>query len=190
MTVLNATTGNTYLVGLIDIALEDVYNSTTEVSTIDISSYLQVEVADYPLDSGSTSAILYKVSPILTIGAVFDNTQVYQGIPNTYQIGSYNYGSRGSYHTREFVNYQLQTLKECSGLYPPEGMVAGSVETIYSFGIPNPSPYSPVDTLYLYLPNADISMSTIALHYSLEQLPGNATEYGYIWTNLSNLYGN
>jgi len=190
MTVLKTTSGNSYLVGLINIDLDDAYNSETEVSTIDIYSYLQTEVTEYPLSTGSTSAILYKVSPILTIGDIFNHTQIYQGIPNTCQIGSYNYGNRGSYYTREFVNFQLQTLKECSGIYPPEGILAGSTETIYSFGIPNPSPYSPVDTLYLYLPNADITTSTIALHYSLQQLPGSATEYGYIWNNLSNLYGN
>ena len=189
MTVTFHTTGNIYLIGDVELHVADYYDASTGIATIDLPSYMQLEASYYPLPSATTAAILYKISPILSIGAVYDNTQIYQGIPNTYQIGSYNYGNRNSYFTREFVNFQSQTLKECSGFYPPEGMVAGTSETIYAYGIPDPAAYNPVDKLYLYLPNADIETVAIDLHYHLEQFSGQSEAYGYIWTNLSDTYG-
>jgi hypothetical protein len=189
MTVQFNTSGNLYLVGNVGLHVADYYDEATGVVTLDLTAYIELEASYYPLPSASTAAILYKISPVLSIGAVYDNTQIYQGIPNTYQIGSYNYGNRGSYYAREFVNFQLQTLKECSGFNPPEGIVAGTSETLYAYGVPNPPAYNPVDKLYLYLPNADIDSVEIDLHYHLEQFSAATEAYGYIWTQLSDTYG-
>jgi hypothetical protein len=189
MTVQFNTDGNSYLVGNVEVYVPTYFNSLTFTANIPLTAYMQSEASGYPLTSGAPAAILYKIAPILSIGTIYDNTQIYQGIPNTFQIGSFNYGWKGSFWAREFINFQQQNIPECSGFYPTEGKVAGTTETIYSYGVTNPASYNPADMLYLYLPNADIDTVTLYLHYSIEQFSGASPAYGYIWSSLSDTYG-
>jgi hypothetical protein len=189
MTVQFNTGGNTYLVGNVEVYVPTYFNATTFTADIPLAAYMQSEASGYPLDSGTPAAILYKIAPILVIGTVYDNTQIYQGIPNTFQIGSFNYGWKGASWTREFLNFQQQNIPECSGFYPAEGIFPGTSDTLYSYGVTNPAKYNPADMLYLYLPNAEIDTVTLYLHYSIEQFSNATTEYGYIWSSLSDTYG-
>jgi len=188
VTIITSSTNNFYLFGNIELNLGDYFDSDTGVATISLGQQIFYEASTAPVPGSETLAVLYKCVPFLSIGIVYDNTQVYQGIPNTFQIGSYNYSYNGYFYERIFVNYKQQSLRECSSCFPTYGGYPSTMGQGDFIGVIFPPLQTSVDTLSLYLPNADIMSATLILQYSLQQLQNGGGEGSFVWNSLSAFY--
>lgn len=188
MGIETSSSDNYYLYGNLGITVVDYFNAETGVATIPIGQEIFSYVSIAPVPESETVAVLYKCVPLLQIGSIYSNTQIYQGIPNTYQIGSYNYSFNGFFYERNYVNYKMQALKECSACYPVSGGFPDEIQQDDFIGVIFPSTQTCVDTLSLYLPNAEIDTVLLILQFSVQQLQTDKGEGSFVWNSLSAFY--